>query len=350
MHHPAMENDGVRIPQSVLDAQHGLVTSVQLSAWGFTPKAIRHRVETGQWLRVFRNVICVTNGPLNREMELQAALLYGGGRAILSHNTAAHQWGMLRESAGPIHLTVPRACSAISQPPTMRHVLIRPTSLSNARIHPGVVVHRSLAIEHIGVDTDPRRTSKEDTVLDLAVSAPTAHEGAAAFVSAMTNGRVSVSAMRRKIEQRRPRRYKKILLDALTLLAGGVQSVLEFRYATDVEQAHGLPSGARQAPHHVGDRVLFEDVEYSEGGLIVRLDGQQFHSARNVRFRDRLRDNAAELSDRPRLVYGWQEVSTDPCGVYREVRDVLVREGWTDASYPCEKCCAVVRLSATQGT
>lgn len=96
--------------------------------------------------------------------------------------------------------------------------------------------------------------------------------------------------------------------------------------------------------------MLFEDVEYFDGGLIVRLDGQAFHSSRNVRFRDRMRDNAAELSDRPRLVYGWHEVSTDPCGVYREVREVLVREGWTDVSYPCAKCCAVVRLSATQGT
>ncbi|KAA0924011.1 type IV toxin-antitoxin system AbiEi family antitoxin domain-containing protein [Rhodococcus sp. ANT_H53B] len=344
-----MDNEETRLLRSLLDTQHGVLTTVQLRACGFTPKAIRHHVETGQWLRVFRNVICLTNGPLNREMELQAALLYGGGAAILSHETAAQQWGMMRELAGPIHVTVPRACSAISLPPTMRHVLIRPTSLSNARIHPGVVVHRSLAIEHIGVDTEPRRTSKEDTAMDLAVAAPTAHEGAAAFVSAMTNGRVSVSAMRRKIELRRPRRYKKILLDALSMLAGGVQSVLEFRYATDVERAHGLPSGRRQAPHHVGDRVLFEDVEYSESGLIVRLDGQQFHSARNVRFRDRLRDNAAELSDRPRLVYGWQEVSRDPCGVYREVREVLVREGWTDTSYQCERC-AVARSGAAQGT
>lgn len=245
-----MDDDETRLLRSLLDAQHGIATTVQLRACGFTPKAVRHRVETGQWLRVFRNVICLTNGPLSREMELQAALLYGGGSAILSHDTAAHEWGMLRDSAGPIHLTVPRTCSAISQPPTMRHVLARPTSLSNARIHPGVVVHRSLAIEHIGVDTDPCRTSKEDTVLDLAVSAPTAHEGAATFVSAMTNGRVSVSAMRRKIELRRPRRYKKILLDALSLLAGGVQSVLEFRYVSDVERAHGLPSGRRQAPHH----------------------------------------------------------------------------------------------------
>ncbi|WP_371833907.1 type IV toxin-antitoxin system AbiEi family antitoxin domain-containing protein [Rhodococcoides yunnanense] len=344
-----MDNDETQLLRSLLDAQHGVLTTVQLRTCGFTPKAIHHSVETGQWLRVFRNVICVTNGPLSREMELQAALLYGGGSAILSHDTAAHEWGMLRRPAGPIHLTVPRNCSAISQPPTLRHVLIRPTSLSNACIHPGVVMHRSLAIEHIGVDTDPRRTSKEDTVLDLAVSEPTPHEAAATFVSAMTNGRVSVAAMRRKIELRRPRRYKKILLDALSLLAGGVQSVLEFRYATDVERAHGLPSGRRQAPHHVGGRVLFEDVEYPEGGLIVRLDGQQFHSARNVRFRDRLRDNAAELSDRPRLVYGWQEVSQDPCAVYREVREVLVREGWTDASYACERC-AVVRLSVAQGT
>jgi hypothetical protein len=326
------------LPQDFLDHQHGVMTSVQLQANGVTARRIRHCVESGQWLRVFRNVIAVTNGPLSSEMKLRAAVLYGGRGAMLSHDSAAAEWGMARSHEGPVHVTIPRGCSAITQPATMRHSAVRPTSTTHDEIHPGVVVHRSLAIRHIGVAFDPPRTSKADTAMDLAVAEESTRAATAVLVDAMAAGGVAVDAMRRKIELRRPRRYRQALLDTLTMLADGVQSVLEYRYAMDVERAHGLPTGTRQAPVRVGGRVLFEDVEYGRDGVIIRLDGQQFHAAKQTRFRDRRRDNAAELAGRSRLVYGWQEVAHDPCGVYREVREVLKREGWDDSSFPCGRC------------
>lgn len=340
--------NGHRFDPDILDPQHGIMTTVQLRAGGVSLKAIRHQVESGAWLRVFRNVIAVTNGPLTWEMKLRAALLYGGRGALISHDTAAFEWGMSRKSDGPIHVTVPRGCSAINQPAVLRANQARPTSVHNLEIHPGVSMHRSLAIEHIGVDFDPPRTSKPDTAMDLAVAAETAKEATVLFVDALSAGGVSVSTMRKKIELRRPRRYRRALLDALVMLADGIQSVLEYRYAMDVESAHGLPRGTRQAPVHVGGRTLFEDVEYGAGLLTIRLDGQQFHSARQVRFRDRARDNAAEVDGRARLSYGWDEVAHDPCGVYREVRDVLIREGWSDSSFPCDRC-SVARLGAQEG-
>lgn len=333
-----MNTPRVTLPRDLLDPQHGVMTTVQLRACGVTATAVRHHVQSGAWLRVFRNVISLTNGPLTREMQLQAALLYGGRGAMLSHDTAAREWGMTRSVDGPVHVTVPRGCSAIHQQAVLRTNSSRPTSVHNVEIHPGVVMHRSLAIEHIGIDSDPPRTSKPDTAMDLAVAADSVREATAILVDSMSSGSISIGIMRRKIELRRPRRYRQALLDTLSMLADGVHSVLEYRYAADVERAHGLPEGARQVPVHVSGRILFEDVRYGEDGPIVRLDGQQFHSAKQTRFRDRRRDNAAELEGHARLVYGWSEVAHDPCGVYREVRDVLVREGWQDASYPCVRC------------
>jgi hypothetical protein len=327
--------------QHILDGQHGLVTTKQLLDLGEHRESIRHLVESGQWLRVFRGVLAVTNGPLSRPMMLSAALLYAGTEAVLSHDTAAEEWSMVRRSEAPVHVTVPYVCSAISQGPTFRHSDRRFTSTANDLVHPGVVVHRSRAMAHIGVDTDPRRTSKADTVLDLAVAEGTSRDAVIRLVSSMSSGAVSVDVVRRKIELRAPRRYRQAIHDTLVLLAEGVHSALEHRYVVDVEQAHGLPSASRQVPHHVDGRVLFEDVVYEAHGLIVRLDGQAFHSARQRRFRDRRRDNAAELGNLPRLNYGWDDVSKDPCGVYSEVRTVLVREGWVDASYPCERCAVV---------
>ncbi|MBY6410825.1 type IV toxin-antitoxin system AbiEi family antitoxin domain-containing protein [Rhodococcus sp. BP-252] len=327
--------------QELLDAQNGILTTTQLYEQGVNRESIRHAVESGQWLRVFRGVISTTNGPLTRSMMCSAALLYAGPRALLSHDTAAEEWGMLRPRYGPVHVTVPFGTSATSQGAVLRHAKLRFTAQSNNEIHPGVVIHRSRAWSHIGVETDPWRTSKPDTVLDLAVDSASARDAMVRMVSAMSSGAVSVDAMRKKVELRRPRRYRKALLDTLALLADGVHSALEHRYVIDVEQAHGLPSSARQAPHHVDGRTLFEDVLYEEVGLIVRLDGQAFHSAKQRRFRDRRRDNAAELGGLPRLVYGWDEVTKDPCGVYSEVRAVLVREGWDDTSFPCERCAHV---------
>lgn len=323
--------------QRLLDDQHGIITTKQMHENGVNKDSIDHCVETGQWLRVFRGVISVTNGPLTREMQLSAALLFAGRGALLSHTTAAEEWGWRRVGSGPVHLTVPYGCSAISRPPTMRHAKQNFTSESNEQIHPGVIVHRSRAMSHIGVETNPARTSAADTVLDLTVAEPSSRQAVITLVSAMSSGGVNVAAMTRKIEVRRPMRYLKAILHTLALMRDGVHSALEHRYVLDVEQAHGLPAGKRQAPVFVDGRQLFEDIRYEICDLIVRLDGQAFHSAKQRRFRDRRRDNAAELRNLPRLMYGWHEVAEDPCGVYREVREVLVREGWNDSSYPCER-------------
>ncbi len=327
--------------QRMLDDQHGIITTKQMHAFGVNKDSIGHCVENGQWLRVFRGVISVTNGPLTREMHLSAALLYAGRGALLSHTTAAEEWGWVRPGPGPVHVTVPYGCSATSRPPTMRHAKRNVTSESNAQIHPGVIVHRSRAISHIGVETNPARTSIADTVLDLVVAESTSRQATITLVSAMSSGGVNVEAMARKVQVRRPMRYLKPILHTLTLMRDGVHSALEHRYALDVEQAHGLPAARRQAPVFVDGRQLFEDVRYATCDLIVRLDGQAFHSAKQRRFRDRRRDNAAELRNLPRLMYGWHEVTEDPCGVYREVREVLVREGWNDSSHPCEQCTLV---------
>ena len=198
-------------------------------------------------------------------------------------------------------------------------------------MHPGVVVHRSRAQNFIGIDTDQPRTTKADTAVDIAVTEDTAKAAYSSLVGTVSNSRIPLVDIRRRLEERRPRRYRKALADAVRLLAEGVQSLLEYRYAVDVEDAHGLPRAMRQAPVSVDGRTLFEDCDYSVHGvpLIVRLDGRRTHSMAEVAFRDRRRDNAAELAGRPRLVYGYEEVTKNPCEVAREVETVLVRGGWT---------------------
>lgn len=336
--------------QRLLDDQHGIAGTAQLRLHGFTKASVRHRVETGQWLSVLHGVVSVTNGPLSRPMMLSAALVYGGAAAVLSHDTAAVHWGMKRPPTEPepVHITVPFGRSARDQSPTARRPTPRPSALQHRTVHPGVIVHRSRAMRHIRVDAEFPVTSSADTALDLATAASTARDGMIELIQATTNGRVSLPEIRRRVEQRTPWRHKRAIMDAVGLLGDGVQSALEHRYVLDVEAAHGLPVGMRQGRVVVDDRVLFEDVDYSACGvpLIVRLDGARYHSGHSVKFRDRRRDNAAELSGRPRLNYGWEEVTTTPCEVFEEVRTVLVREGWRDVSYPCAACTRVRMMRA----
>lgn len=71
--------------------------------------------------------------------------------------------------------------------------------------------------------------------------------------------------------------------------------------------------------------TLWEDAVYDNLGvpLTVRLDGRAYHSHPEVAFRDRRRDNAAELAGRARLVFGWRDLREDACGAAREVLTVL---------------------------
>lgn len=331
--------------QQLVDRQHGLLNQSQASAFGYGRGKVRHLLDSGHWRRVLHGVYAVTNGPLTRDATLAASLLYGGDHSLLSHHTAAEEWGFLRaDPTRPVHVTVPYGKSAVSHHATCLTAARRhdsPVPHPGSVLHPGVVVHRSRAHAHIGVDFAMPRTTRADTILDLAIAERSGRDAYVSLITNVTNARIRLADVQRRIQERPPLRYLRALESAVRLLADGVQSVLEYHYAIDVEEAHGLPSGDRQSPVIVDGRTLYEDVDYSVHGvpLIVRLDGRWAHSMRETQFRDRRRDNAAELQDRPRLVYGMEEVGRTPCEVAREVESVLTREGWRRAKVrPCRAC------------
>ncbi len=292
-------------------------------------------------------VYAVTDGPLTREMMLAAALLYGGDHAMLSHRTAAEEW----ECSGST--TAPGACDG-----AVRKVLeaadgnrdaagtgVRAPRHS-ARVAPasGCRGARSRAHRHIGVDTANPRTSKADTALDVAVAEPSARLAYVSLVTTVTNARIRLNDVRQRMVERRPRRYRRALEDA------GRTPCERRAVGTRVSLCGGRrtgawpPDGAPSEPVIVDGRTLFEDVDYSEHGvpLIVRLDGRWLISMREVQFRDRRRDNAAELADRPRLVYGMDEVAA--CRVsWPGVEAVLTREGWRRAGASRCRACAPFR-------
>ncbi|OLL73681.1 MULTISPECIES: hypothetical protein [unclassified Pseudonocardia] len=304
----------------LLDQQAGMVSIAQLRTFGVGDAETLAQVDGGRWSGFVRSVYATFTGPPPRPSMIAGALLYGGPAAALSHRTAAEEWGLVPVGPPPVHLTVPYRSSAISQ-------------------HGRIVVHRSRAHRHIVTRTVPPRTSMADTAIDLAVECDDAITARTTLVGLLTGGRVRPLEVELRLTERPPRRYRRALLGAVSMVRHGVHSALEEAYLVRVEQAHGLPAGRRQTPLSVDGQTLWEDVTYDEAGytLTVRLDGRT-HLRGGVAFRDRRRDNAAELLGRSRLVSGWREVDGDPFGVAREVGLVLRRLGWGGRQGPQTGC------------
>ncbi|MER5389584.1 hypothetical protein [Saccharopolyspora sp. NPDC002686] len=301
-------------------AQHAVFARKQLRKFGISHDAVRANIRAKRWQRVHRGVIALFSGPLSRAARISAALLYADLPASLSHRTAAQEWGWLRKDGGPIHVTVPYGTSAVPQE--------------------GVVIHRSRAFRHIVVAHDPPRTSRADTVIDLAVAEPDERSAERTLLTVASANGVAADEIKAQLAARPAYRYRTALDRAVRLLGEGLTSMLETRYFLDVERAHGIPRALRQVPVSVFGRKLLEDCSYESVGvpLIVRLDGRAYHSDAETAFRDRRRDNSAELSGMARLVYGWQDVDSNPCAVAREVTTVLRREGWQGPMKRCRKC------------
>ncbi|WP_235999049.1 hypothetical protein [Qaidamihabitans albus] len=285
---------------------------------GHSDGDIAANLVAGRWHRVLPRVYATFTGEPSRTARLRAALLYGGPYATLSHHTAAEEWGMLPVADRPVEITVPYSCSAVSQPPLVR-------------------VHRSRALRHSVAEATLPRTRRTDTIVDLAVAQETARQALYLVVDLVSSAPVSMTDMLGCVQSRPPWRYRTAIKRALELVAGGLMSALEVEYAERVEREQGIPGGRRQAPMSVDGRTLWEDVTYDPLGvpLTVRLDGRATHATAGVAFRDRRRDNAAELARRSRLVYGWHDVHDGPCAVAAEVRRVLHRHGWQPTVNPC---------------
>ena len=325
--------------QRLIDDQHGLATFPQLRRFGFSRTMVQRAIESGRWQSVLHGVYSVTTGPLDRSMVQIAALLYGGGSSVLSHWTSVQEWLDRPDDDAPVHVTVRYGRSAVDQPPTYRRrsgLLLPKREL----VHPGVKVHRSRAFDHIVVADTLPRTSRADAVIECATAEQTARAATETTIGLVTDMRIRLVDIRSRVEHRLPRRHRHAIAGALQLLADGVQSMLEYRYAVDVERAHGFPPAIRQAPVVVEGRTLYEDVVYQGGNrdVIVRLDGRATHAVPEIAFRDMARDNAAELSGTPRLTLGWRSVDGNPCDVARKVAFVLRREGYEFGGGTCARC------------
>lgn len=310
--------------------QAGVVARRQLRVLGVPRRYVRHRLRRKQWQRLQPGSFATFTGPPPAEARIWAAILYAGRHAVASHGTAAWLHGLRDTCPDDVDVAVRHGRR---HRPSRRGVRVRQTRHLEDRRHPAAT---------------PPRTRLEDTVLDLCDEYRT--EGPVVdLVITVCQRRLTTAARLRDAARKRKRmRWRALTRDLLCEVEDGVQSVLERRYRRDVEIAHGLPRGERNAADVVRGRRRYRDVRYRRYRAVVELDGRATHPDELSEL-DAWRDNELVTEeDVTTLRYGWRSVAGRPCVTATQVGALLTRNGWTGRLRRCDRqdCTAGIRGSA----
>jgi hypothetical protein len=308
------------IPQNLREIarfQGGVITRKQALAAGLSTGAIVSKLKYARWRQLYRGVYATFTGPVSRDAQLWAAVLYAGKGAELSHETAAELHGLIDRPAIGIHVTVPASRRVRPVPGLVIHLSAR---ARNAYFPRGVLPH----------------TFVEDTVLDL-VGAADSFDDVCGWVTRAFGRRLTGEGpLLATMSQRKKLRWRAELVGLVRAAAGGAHSVLEFRYDRDVERAHGLPAAKRQVPFTKPDgRRGFRDRYYEKYGLAIELDGKEWHPEEKHPV-DVGRDNLVSTTGGSTLRYGWDDVARRACEAAAQVAESLRARGWRGG---LSRCC-----------
>jgi hypothetical protein len=314
---------------AILDRQSGVLSRSQALSHGMSVDQIRSRLASGVWRATeLAGVYLTFTGPTSDLARCWVALLYAGDGAVLCRDSAAWSWRLRDELVSPVHVLLPPSRRVVSKMPL---VAIHYSIHHVTRCHPA---------------HDPPVTRLEDTVLDSVDFAERPAEVIDVVTRACQRRLTSPARLSANAVMRKKLGHRELLTDVLCEVMTGVQSALERVYLRDVERAHGLPRGERNAAEGDAARRRYRDVRYRKYGLIVELDGKAAHPV-ELRDRDDLRDNeVVEVEGSATLRYGWTAVSDRACETAAQVSRLLHSGGWRGPALPCGPGCPIAGSSA----
>ncbi len=268
--------------------QHGVVTRRQLLALGFGPRSIEHRLANGRLHRLHRGVYALGRRELGRHGHWLAAVLSCGGRAVLSHRSAAALWGFGSEDCGEFEITVPS---------------------SSARLHPGIWIHRrgKMGPGDVAVQDGIPLTRPVRTFIDLARYLDP-HQLERAISEADRLDLIGPEALRAALAEHKGEHGVPALrhvLDAHTFRL--TDSELERRFLRLVREV-GLP--VPLTGHRLNGFLV--DFFWPELGLVVETDGLRYHRTPAQQARDRRRDQAHTVAGLAQLRFTHAQVAREP--------------------------------------
>jgi hypothetical protein len=234
--------------------QHGRVTRVQLLAAGVERNQIARWVADGRLHRAHTGVYAVGHAAPSVQGDSMAAVLAGGGGAVLSHRSAAHLLRLLSGAPQTPEVTVP--ATAHRQRPGIR--------IHRSTLHPLDASH----LDGIAVTTVPRTLLDLAPVLAPAQLARACHE---AWIHHGTAPRYIEDCIARNPRKPGAAKLRRALGADVTL------STLEDGFLA-LLRAHGLPRPRTNIDHR-GDKV---DCRWPQLGLTVELMSYRFHATRHA--------------------------------------------------------------------
>jgi very-short-patch-repair endonuclease len=266
---PKTDHARAKAARALTRKQHGVITRQQLLRLGFTPDAIRHRIDTGRLIPVFRGVYAVGRRELGNEGWWMAAVLACGEEtAAISHESAVALYGIGRNRLlRPIHISVP--------------------AVGRRQDRKGIVVHRRRGAFEVTNRDGIRVTTPECTIIDMAASSP-GDELEAMINEATIKRLITVEKLRRKLDVmgRRPgvKRLRRVI------------DVRTFRFTRSGLERAFIPIALRAGlprPLTAQEVNGYEvDFYWPELGLVVETDGLTFHRTPAQQAEDLKRDQA----------------------------------------------------------
>jgi len=275
--------------------QHGLVTTAQVLAVGWSSDVIAGRVRSGWLRRRHRGVYLV--GPLESpDTPAMAAVLAAGPGSLISHYPAAVLWGVRPLVPGPMHITTE----------------------AGGRSRPGIIVHRAAlhpqdaTLRH-GIPV----TSAARTLLDFATTAPMSDLDRATNEARILH-LVSDRSLNEQLSRYPHHRGRAALRQAMRPEPKLTRSEAERLMLALIRKAR-LPEPETNA--RVGTWEV--DALWRDAGLVVEFDSYTFHSSRSSFERDRRKDRELQALGYTVLRFTWRELTDEPEAVVAAISRAL---------------------------
>ncbi len=301
--------------------QGGVISRRQVRELGGDDNLIERMLRRRQWHVIYPGVYVDHTGTPSDEQVRMAAVLFAWP-AALAGESALIAHGVRNISSDEVTVAIDAS----------RRVQARP----------GMRVLRMTALERMTLSTlIPERIRLEAAVLQVA-SARWRTGGEGAVVGLLSDvcqqRRTTPGRLLVELGAHPCLPGRSLLKNVLADVESGAFSLLEHRYLSTVERAHGLPRGRRQFGFRNGRRGGFRDVYYPEQRTVVELDGRLGHEWAADRWADLERDLLAATDDLLTTRLGWGTVA-DPCRLATKMGRLLQSRGWGGEPTRCPRCC-----------
>ena len=244
--------------EKLVDRQHGVFACEQAAAFGVSASTISYRVKPGgPWRRIFPGVyLADSRAPTTDQLDM-AALLYAGGRSMLTGRAALRRYGIMPAYAGPLDVLVPATCS---------------------RADRGCVrIHRTLRLPSGAASQGPIRfTTIPRAVADAALAAATVRDMRAIVCIGVDRGRCTLEDLAAELGNSRLRnstRLRAVIDDVGRGIRSGPEGDL-----MDLIDRSDLPVPLYNPRLYIGGAFLATpDAWWEAFGVAAEVDSREYH-------------------------------------------------------------------------